>query len=953
MSPISINEEKSATSSELNVEAKEFYPLSTNNHESGESSNAGVNSKGSGAVPKKFYEKRNNQPRSKKFYPDNQRNWRNNENRASYGSNEHRNYGSNEHRNYGRSNRRNDAEHKNNEEGREIKKNNEEKQERKFFKNNQHSYDRRGGNNGYTSKFKITIKPDNNKKPEQSDNGSKIESTSKSEEIPSTSNEGPNIQHKPKYNNDYKNHRKRPQTKRPVNKISISQREQLIKEIERNTLECMICCEKIKAYNPIWSCLVCYHILHLNCIKTWMKKSIESSEDGFRCPACNQIAKIKPGEYLCFCGKLKNPPLNRNDLPHSCGNMCLNTSNCDHPCNLVCHPGAHEKCYAVVNKFCGCGRTSKNYQCSMKATFECDSICEKVLNCGVHKCPKVCHQGDCEDCSEELECNCYCGTESKKILCTVENIDKTKYSCDNVCGKTLNCGNHKCAEKCHDGACKSCKLMPQYVKTCPCSRMSIKSETRKTCLDPVPLCDSVCKKALKCGPLSSPHLCASQCHLNECPPCGQTSNIKCRCGRKEEKVPCKDLLNTDMRCKKKCNKFKSCGRHKCNNVCCIDIDHTCMQNCNRMLDCQLHKCQRTCHIGNCAPCHRVSFDELSCECGQTIVYPPVHCGTVIKDCSNKCTRRHKCGHPVGHNCHSEPECPPCVFLTAKFCHGKHEERKTIPCNQDSFCCGMPCGKMLKCVRHYCIKTCHQGDCEKNDEICAQKCTKKRMECEHSCAAKCHDGECPDNIPCRERIQVTCQCGNLKSIKTCEQVEYENRKLQRVRLTAQQNDEASTLTEMLGDFKKTTKILDCNDECKTIERNRRLDIAFKVQNPTLATTPKFVPAYSEHVRNFYKKDSSFVNMVHDKLTELVKLAKETKNAAYRCYSFPSMNRDKRHVIHDVGEMFGVETKAFDAEPNRNIVATAVREYCWLPSMSVAEVIQRENGARRPPMNQLFK
>lgn len=648
MAPISINEDKSATNSALNVEAKEFYPLSPSNHESGESSNAAVKSKGTGAVPKKFNDKRNEQFRQKKFYPDNQKNWRNNENQGSYGSNQHKSYG--------RSSRRNDSVNQNGVQTSEIKVN-EEKQERKFYRNNQHRNEqRRNSNNGYTSKFKITIKPDNTtKKSEQSENESKIESSSKyeeSEKIQSKNKEGENNQQKLKHYHDYKNYRKRPQTKKPVNTISISQREQLIKEIERNTLECMICCEKIKAYNPIWSCLVCYHILHLNCIKMWMKKSKESNEEGFRCPACNQIAQNKPGEYLCFCGKLKNPPVNRNDLPHSCGNMCLNTTNCEHPCNLVCHPGAHEKCYAVVSKFCGCGRTSKNYQCSMKAAFECDSVCDKTLNCGNHKCTKICHQGDCEDCSQELDCNCYCGAENKKIICTVENADKTKYSCEKECGKTLNCGNHKCVEKCHLGECPPCKLMPQFVKTCPCSRMSIKSDERMSCLDPVPLCQSVCKKALKCGPLSSPHLCASQCHLGVCPPCAQTSNIKCRCGRKEEKVPCKDLLNTDLRCKKKCNKFKSCGRHKCNNFCCIDIDHTCMQNCNRLLDCQKHKCQRTCHIGNCSPCHRVSFDELRCECGMTVVYPPVHCGTVIKDCSNKCTRRHKCSHPVGHNCHS-------------------------------------------------------------------------------------------------------------------------------------------------------------------------------------------------------------------------------------------------------------------------------------------------------------
>lgn len=118
----------------------------------------------------------------------------------------------------------------------------------------------------------------------------------------------------------------------------ISQREQLIKDIESNSLECMICCEKIKAYAATFNCTNCYHILHMNCIKTWIKNS-KNEQGEWRCPACNQCNKQRPNDYLCFCTKMKNPTPNRNDLAHSCGDMCLNTSNCSHPCQLRCHPG--------------------------------------------------------------------------------------------------------------------------------------------------------------------------------------------------------------------------------------------------------------------------------------------------------------------------------------------------------------------------------------------------------------------------------------------------------------------------------------------------------------------------------------------------------------------------------------------------------------------------------------
>lgn len=565
----------------------------------------------------------------------------------------------------------------------------------------------------------------------------------------------------------------------------------------------------------------------------------------------------------------------------------------------------------------------KTFQCSMKETFECDDFCEKPLNCGVHKCQERCHQNECKPCTESIEMKCFCEKESKTEPCTAETALVTKYSCDKVCDLPLNCNSHRCEMHCHPQQCGSCLLSPDLIKTCPCGRTKLEEGQRKACTDSIPTCKAQCSKALQCGPLAAPHTCSKPCHLDKCPPCSQSTNVKCRCGRIEEKIACKDLTGTDVRCKKKCTKFKTCGKHKCNQNCCIEIDHLCNQQCGRMLDCKKHRCQRPCHIGNCTPCQRASFDELRCECGTSVVYPPVPCGTRIPDCSKLCGRRHRCNHPVNHLCHSEENCPSCVFLTTKFCYGKHESRKTIPCHQSSFSCGMPCGKRLKCTRHNCIKKCHQSDCETATEACKQPCTVKK-ECGHNCSAPCHAEPCPDKA-CKENIEVTCPCGNLKELKSCEQVSYENRKIQRVKLAMQMQDgEAVELKDIYGDLtKKTVKILECNYDCATLERNRRLDIAFKVENPNLINYPKFVPNYTEFIRTFYKKEPTFVKMIHEKLTELVKLAKDSKQKS-RSHSFPVMNRDKRHAVHDLAAMFGVETQAYDAEPNRNVIATASRE-----------------------------
>lgn len=39
------------------------------------------------------------------------------------------------------------------------------------------------------------------------------------------------------------------------------------------------------------------------------------------------------------------------------------------------------------------------------------------------------------------------------------------------------------------------------------------------------------------------------------------------------------------------------------------------------------------------------FDELTCHCGVTVLYPPIACGTKPPECKNLCTRRHECDHP--------------------------------------------------------------------------------------------------------------------------------------------------------------------------------------------------------------------------------------------------------------------------------------------------------------------
>ncbi|XP_017004346.2 protein shuttle craft [Drosophila takahashii] len=736
----------------------------------------------------------------------------------------------------------------------------------------------------------------------------------------------------------------------PADNEKLSQREKLIRDIEQRRLECLVCVEAIKAHQPTWSCQNCYHLLHLKCTITWASSS--KSDVGWRCPACQNVLQELPREYLCFCGKLKNPPVSRTELAHSCGEVCCRIEGCSHACTLLCHPGPCPPCQANVVRSCGCGRSSKTMQCAMKEELLCGEICDKALNCGEHRCRAECHAGKCAACPEQVEQHCHCGKQERQVQCTRENQDKRSYSCKESCGKPLPCGNHKCKDSCHAGSCRPCKLSPEQITSCPCGKMPVPPAQRSSCLDPIPTCEGVCSRTLRCGKPAHPHQCGSKCHLGQCPPCPKQTAVKCRCGHMDQMIKCRQLSSRadDARCKRRCTKKRSCGKHKCNAECCIDIDHACPLPCNRTLSCGKHKCDQPCHRGNCPPCYRSSFEELYCECGAEVIYPPVPCGTKKPICKRPCSRSHPCEHPPQHNCHSASTCPPCMMFTTKFCHGNHEQRKTIPCSQPNFSCGLACGKPLPCGRHKCIKPCHEGACQSAGEICRQSCTKPRSNCGHKCAAACHEGSCPET-PCKELVEVQCECGHRKQSRSCQELAREHSRIATAQLASSMAEMSRgnymELSEILAPAKasKSNRTLDCNDECRLLERNRRLAVALSSGNPD--TKQKSLTKYSEFVRGFAKRNPALTKSVYETLTDLVKLAKESKQRS-RSHSFPTMNREKRQLVHELCEIFGIESVSYDKEPNRNVVATAHKDRCWFPATSIMEVLARESGQRRVPV-----
>ncbi|XP_043545901.1 transcriptional repressor NF-X1 isoform X1 [Chiloscyllium plagiosum] len=742
----------------------------------------------------------------------------------------------------------------------------------------------------------------------------------------------------------------------------------LIEQLTSEKYECMVCCEVIRVMVPVWSCQSCYHVFHLNCIKKWARSPASQAEDGnggWRCPACQNVSVRVPNSYMCFCGKVNNPEWNRNEIPHSCGELCgkkRSGNDCPHSCNILCHPGPCPSCPAFVTKTCECGRTSQSVRCGQPGTINCSNVCDNLLTCGKHTCAQVCHAGKCQPCQLTVQQGCYCGVTFREVLCGTdkEAYDGTGYfTCQKQCDRKLDCGNHTCLQLCHPSACQPCPRLPALVHSCPCGQtplcklLELGYPERKSCTDSIPSCGKTCGKPLPCGSDGSIHTCSNLCHEGECGPCAGISTVNCRCGFKKQDVPCVNITKeADLLflCDKRCNKKRSCGRHKCNEICCVDTEHKCLLLCGRKLNCGQHKCEEPCHRGNCQNCWQSSFDELTCHCGKTVIYPPIPCGTKPPECKNPCIREHECDHPVFHNCHNEEKCPPCTYLTQKWCMGKHEMRSNIPCHLTGISCGLACNKLLPCGMHKCKKICHKGDCV-TEEPCKQLCIIPRPDCNHPCSSPCHPNlPCP-KTPCSAEVILYCSCQRKKEIMICSEASSNYQRITAISMASKLSDvhlgDSVEISKLISKKEMKQSRLECDQECAAVERNRRIADALNI-NP--ASDPFHVRSlgskYSESLKEDARKDLKFVTEVEEEIKTLVEaVSKGKQQKKSRCY--PPMNREHRRIIHELAEVYGVESVSYDSEPKRNVVITAVKGKSMCPNVSLTSLIEREMAARPPP------
>lgn len=750
-------------------------------------------------------------------------------------------------------------------------------------------------------------------------------------------------------------------------KIDDEMADSLATELFDQSYECMICCDSVKRQHAVWSCSTCFHVFHIKCIQKWAGSAAITDADlqiKWRCPGCQTVFERVPKTAVCFCGKLNSPTYEpRGPAPHTCGAPCgkyrsRNGVKCEHKCNALCHPGPCPRCPVMVQQSCHCGKHSRQIRCASELTaFTCNEICDKMLNCGSHPCGCICHEGSCDTCTVAVVQSCYCHLSSRETTCGNGAADVSRgctagyYSCDSACNGLLGCGNHRCTSTCHPKTCSPCASDPAVVKTCPCGSTPIallNASLRSSCLDPVPLCGGVCGKSLHCLG-NSAHACPSKCHVGPCPPCQRTATLSCRCLSIAKEVPCAEINSgsaPEISCTRICGSKMSCRRHKCQQKCCVDARsfegpdspaHLCTLPCNRQLSCKQHTCTQTCHQGQCSPCANISYSELSCECGRTVLHPPIACGTPRPVCRFPCSRDHPCGHSQNHTC-SELPCPPCPELVSKMCAGGHELRKHIPCHVKTVGCGKVCRKSLCCGFHSCPSKCHAGPCEgtyarlpssdgadtsssawgeveesssENSNAlheapgrasCGLKCEKIR-DCGHPCQSRCHPnvGKCPD-VQCMESVDVTCKCGVRSEKVPCHTVAVDPSALL----------DGQTIEDLTLQSKQRLK---CDEECEKaakIQRNRELAAALGLENASASSALQ--QEYPESLMLLLPRKIDTIKMVEEVLDQFV------KDPTKKSHSFPIMKYEDRLIAHELAAIYGLSSVSLDRVPYRSVAIT---------------------------------
>ncbi|MFH4973317.1 hypothetical protein AB6A40_000026 [Gnathostoma spinigerum] len=191
-----------------------------------------------------------------------------------------------------------------------------------------------------------------------------------------------------------------------------------------------------------------------------------------------------------------------------------------------------------------------------------------------------------------------------------------------------------------------------------------------------------------------------------------------------------------------------------------------------------------------------------------------------------------------------------------------------------------------------------------------------------------------------KLHVTCICGRRTGEMGCAEVERAYQK----NLALKVAEEMSILGTFSSEHRVLQrspsmdkyKCLPCDMECRRIMRNKKvanaLNIATDADSNALDAEGQPIrtaPLYSDYLKKQVKTNARLVQEVEDALVELVQNVQMQASSTTQVHTFRPMSSDSRRFIHEYATYFRVETISYDAEPKRNVVATAKSGVSLIP------------------------
>ncbi|KAA6391889.1 MAG: putative NF-X1 type zinc finger family protein [Streblomastix strix] len=268
-----------------------------------------------------------------------------------------------------------------------------------------------------------------------------------------------------------------------------------------------------------------------------------------RCDTCHQTQFTS---YICPCGRTTmDPPIPCGTPIPLCPFPCSRQRQCghndqrnqNHPCHdddTVCAP-----CTVYVPKPCIGGHNIMIAVPCHQTAASCGQPCEKLLSCGVHRCKRLCHIGECESNQhQQLLNSSQFGSRQQQgkntMISILEAFDVDTYSLQQQQSSSQSQSQHSRSKG-------KISPTPQFISCggmCQFNRSLCGHPCCETC-HPLSYAPTHQQQQQTLSSQSSQQILIPPLHYSPCPlhvPCQHPVLLHCKCGLRSEVQSCNTSL---------------------------------------------------------------------------------------------------------------------------------------------------------------------------------------------------------------------------------------------------------------------------------------------------------------------------------------------------------------------------------------------------------------------------